>query len=76
MEGNILTTTLKQHKTKSHYISMYSEGNLLIVDACPLYSNNTCGYPESKMTYHYSEQKKALATFKRYIKKYTEEDTP
>ena len=71
-----MTTTLKQHKTKSHYISLSAEGNLLIVDACPLYDNNVCGYPTSKMVYHYSEHKKALATFKRYIKKYTEEATP
>ena len=70
-----MTTTIKQHKTKTHYISLYAEGNLLIVEACPLCGENTCGYPVNKMSYHYSEQKKAVATFKRYIKKYTEEET-
>jgi hypothetical protein len=65
-----MTTTIKQHKTKTHHISLYAEGNLLIVEACPLYDDHTCGYPVNKMTYHHSEQKKAVATFKRYIKKY------
>lgn len=68
-----MTTIIKQHETKTHCITLEAEGNLLIVEACPFCGDHICGYPTSRMTYHYTEEKKAVATFKRYIKKYTEE---
>jgi hypothetical protein len=67
-----MTTVIKHHHTPTHYITLEAEGARLIVQACPLLGDNRCGYPESECTYHYTDRKNANATFRRYIKKYTE----
>lgn len=65
-----MTLTIKKHHTKTHYITIKADGALLTVEACPLLGDHMVGYPQSKTTYHHTEQKNAERTFKRYIKKY------
>ena len=67
-----MTFVTKQHKNDNYYISMSYEGNLIIVQVCPLIKSDycTCGYPIKKMTYGVHERKNALATYNRYIKNY------
>lgn len=65
------TTTIKQVTTETHYISIEQDNAVLTVTACPLMENKCfCGFPTDKATYHYTEIKKAVATFNRYRRKY------
>ena len=66
-----MSFVIKQHHTENHYIFIALENNLYIVRVCPLYDWG-CGYPIREMLYHYSDKKKAYATYNRYIKKYTD----
>ena len=70
-----MTTVVKSHTTKTHYITLElearSRGYVYIVEACPRIDDCRCGYPERQMLYAMSERKKAEATFKRYCKRYT-----
>lgn len=67
-----MTLVIKQHKNENYYISMgYEKNNTITVEACPIIDENTCGYPIKKITYAINDEKNALATFNRYVKKYT-----
>ena len=70
-----MTIVEKQHATQNHYISVeitnVCGATVYSVKVCPIYGNY-CGNPIQKATYPINEPKKALATYKRYIKKYTE----
>ena len=71
-----MTIVEKQHTTPNYYISMEMEtrraGCVYVVKVHPMYGNE-CGYPIRTAIYPTNEKKKALATYKRYIKKYTGE---
>ena len=67
-----MTTTTHQHTTEKYYISIEQENTLLTVSVCPFISDRLYGYPIIKATYHHTELDKAIRTFKRYIKKYSE----
>ena len=71
-----MTITKEQHTTPNYYISLeittrYNT-EVYIINVCPIY-NNYCGYPIRTATYPTNEVKKAYATYKRYINKYTKE---
>ena len=69
-----MTITVRSHTNEHHYISLEikTKYNLTYyeVQALPLYSDGTCGYPVCEMIYSIDEEKKALATFNRYKRKY------
>lgn len=65
-----MTTVLQQQITENYYISLSHENNTLIVEACPLLGDHTCGYPVAKMVYTLGEMDKAKRCYKRYIKNY------
>lgn len=69
----LMTITERQHKENGYYISLdWSKENIWIVQACPCYDDNKCGYPIAEMRYPNTqkERRKAEATFRRYVKKY------
>lgn len=69
-----MTLVIKQHKNNNYYISLEItiryERSIYLVQVCPLYDENMCGYPIREMTYSIDEKKKALATFNRYKRNY------
>lgn len=65
-----MTMTIKQHETKTHYISIETNGKRFAVTACPLLGGGLCGYPEIEAVYPITDELKAINTFKRYIRKY------
>ena len=65
-----MTLVTKQHETENYYISMSYEDNLIVVQVCPKFDKNLCGFPIRKMIYNTNEEKQANNTFNRYIKKY------
>ena len=68
-----MKATLKQASNKNYYITLTQEGNTLKVSANPIVKSGNLeyvGYSERETIYHYSELKKAQATFTRYTKKY------
>lgn len=66
-----MTVSIKEHINKNYYISMeWDKNNIYVVQVCPRYNDNLCGYPIREMTYTLNEREKALATFRRYKKKY------
>lgn len=68
-----MATILKQASSKNYYIELAQEDNVLKVSASPITKSGDfeyVGYSEREITYHYSELKKAQATFLRYTKKY------
>lgn len=69
-----MTVTLRQHKGNGYYVSLeqifINDGIVLVVQACPTFGEQLCGYPEREMIYPLAEEKKAIRTYKRYVKKY------
>jgi hypothetical protein len=65
-----MTMTIKQHETKTHYISIETNGKRLSVTACPLLGGGLCGYPQAEAFYPMTDELKAMETFRRYIRKY------
>jgi hypothetical protein len=65
-----MTMTIKRHETKTHYISIETNGKRISVTACPLLGSGLCGYPQSEAVYPITDEEKATATFRRYIRKY------
>lgn len=69
-----MTTVILTHENERYYTTMSFEartyGNVYIVETCPRLDSCRCGYPERQMIYGENERKKAVATFKRYCKKY------
>lgn len=65
-----MTMTIKQHETKTHYISIETNGKRFAVQACPLLGGGLCGYPQAEAFYPITDEEKATATFRRYIRKY------
>lgn len=65
-----MTYNIKQHTTRTHYITMETDGKKIIVQACPLLGNGICSYPHNEAFYPMADEIKAKATFNRYIRKY------
>lgn len=72
-----MTVTLKTHRNPRYYITMESEERyntpIITVRAYHAPSErepDVLGYPEREVTYPCFEQKKALAAFNRYKRKY------
>lgn len=69
-----MTVTLRQHEGNGYYVSLEqiltNNGIVLVVQACPAFEEQLCGYPEKEMRYPLAEEKKAIRTYKRYVKKY------
>lgn len=63
--------TLKSKLTKSHYITMETDGNMIRVLACPYIGSILCE-PDNERWYHPLDRTNANRTFNRYIKKYRE----
>lgn len=71
-----MTTVINQCKKNKYYVYMQIEtrwySEVYVVGVCPCYNECLCGYPEREMIYSINDKKKALATYKRYVKKYCE----
>ena len=68
-----MKTVLNQASSKNYHITLTQDGNALKVSASPIVKSGNLeyvGYSERETVYHYSELKKAQATFARYTKKY------
>lgn len=69
-----MSMVVRQHTENNYYVTLEVKnvwGNdIYIVEVCPCYDNNMCGYPLQKMTYSIKDKKNAEATFRRYVKKY------
>lgn len=70
-----MTVIVKQYKTDDYYVTLEIENrygnNIYVVQVCPCYKNSDlCGYPIKEISYSISEKQKALATYRRYIKRY------
>lgn len=72
-----MTITLKAHRNPRYYITMESEEryHTPIITVRAFYAPSerepdVLGYPEREVTFPCSEQKKALAAFNRYKRKY------
>ena len=46
---------------------------VIVVSVCPIIDDSLVGYPIRKAIYPIIEKKKAMATYRRYIKTYCEE---
>ena len=69
-----MTVTLRQHEGNGYYVSLEqiltNNGIVLVVQVCPAFGEQLYGYHEKEMRYPLAEEKKAIRTYKRYVKKY------
>lgn len=70
-----MTIAVRQHHNPNYYIVLELKHNhagwdYYEVNATPIYSNGTYGYPVRNMVYSVNELKQAKATFNRYKRKY------
>lgn len=69
-----MSITLESTTTTNYYITLelttQNYNSILLVQVCPLQGQNMCGYPIKEIFYNINEKQKAMATYKRYIKKY------
>ena len=69
-----MTVTVLQHEGNGYCVSLEqilkNHGIVLVVQACPKVGEQLYGYPEIEMSYPLAEEKKAIRTYKRYVKKY------
>lgn len=70
-----MTVLIDSYKGNGNYCSLeLTKENTYVVEVCMMYDMQLCGYPFRKMIYSVSEEKRARATFRRYIKKYCMEE--
>ena len=67
-----MTVCIENHKTDDYYISLevtrrYNR-EIYMVQVCPRIDECRCGYPIREMTYSMQDEKKARATYRRYIR--------
>lgn len=68
-----MTFQIASHKTESWYIVMeYDKSGIIVVEVCPRLKDHYVGYPVRRMTYSSADEKLARATYRRYIRKYTD----
>lgn len=77
-EGKLkMTVCIESYKGNGNYCEIeITEGytNIVyVVSVCPIIDDLLVGYPIKKATYPISEKKKAMATYRRYIKTYCKE---
>lgn len=65
-----MTRTIESKATRNNYYYIEQNNNILTVGACPILSDNICGYEFAKCTYNIKDIKKAKSTFLRYLRKY------
>ena len=70
-----MTVVVNSHTNENYYIVLEIEngmrGSYYQVQVYPRISECECGYPIRNMIYGINEKEKALATFRRYKRKYT-----
>ena len=69
-----MTITEKSHLNDRYYITLNAVkgryGFYYEVQVCPRIGENECGYPVRNMMYSLNDKANALATFRRYKRKY------
>lgn len=74
----MMTTVIKQYKNNNYYITLEIKNRydiaVYVVQVLPCFDKSRCGYPISEISYPIKDRKKALATYRRYIKKYGMEE--
>ena len=69
-----MTTVIKQYKNNNYYITLEIENrydvDVYVVQVLPCIDDSRCGYPIMEMSYPIKDKKKALATYRRYVKKF------
>lgn len=72
-----MTVCIESYKGNGNYCEIEvaeSYTNIVyVVSVCPIIDDLLVGYPIKKATYPISEKKKAMATYRRYIKTYCKE---
>ena len=72
-----MTICIESYKGNGNYCEIEiteSYTNIVyVVSVCPIIDDSLVGYPIRKATYPISEKKKAMATYRRYIKTYCKE---
>lgn len=72
-----MTVCIESYKGNGYYCEIeIAEGytnNIYVVSVCPIIDDLLVGYPIKKATYPISEKKKAMATYRSYIKTYCKE---
>lgn len=72
-----MTICIENYEGNGNYCEIeITEGysnNIYVVSVCPIIDNLLVGYPIRKATYPITEKKKAMATYRRYIKTYCKE---
>ena len=72
-----MTVCIESYKGNGNYceieITESYTNNIYVVSVCPIIDNSLVGYPIRKATYPIIEKKKAMATYRRYIKTYCKE---
>lgn len=74
-----MTVCIESYKGNGNYCEIeIAEGysnNIYVVSVCPIVNEkeNLVGYPFRKAVYPISEKKKAMATYRRYIRTYCKE---
>ena len=72
-----MTICIENYEGNGYYceikITESYTNNSYVVSVCPIIDDLLVGYPIRKATYPIIEKKKAMATYKRYIKTYCKE---
>lgn len=72
-----MTVCIESYKGNGNYCEIEVAENytniVYVVSVCPIIDDLLVGYPIKKATYPISEKKKAMATYRRYIKTYCKE---
>ena len=65
-----MTVCVESYKGNGNYCEIVITNNIYVVSVYPLVNDSLAGYPFREMTYPISEKKKAMATYRRYIRNY------
>ena len=72
-----MTICIESYKGNGNYceieITECYTNIVYVVSVCPIIDDSLVGYPIRKAIYPISEKKKAMATYRRYIKTYCKE---
>lgn len=75
-DGRKVTVVIESCENEKYHVDMEvtTRGNnqVYVVQVCPRFNENMCGYPLNQRTYSVNDKKNAYATYKRYVKKYIE----
>ena len=69
-----MTICIEQYENDDYYVSLevtrkYNR-EIYVVQVCPRIDECRCGYPEREITYSIQDEKKARATYRRYIREF------